>query len=100
MNYDFENITRDHFLAKSRGNSFVKNKVFCCRSCNIIKGDKSIDEFKDFIISTIKKILSDVVKQEWKISKKQILKFKKYTIMLKTVNEIINNNYEPLILFT
>jgi 5-methylcytosine-specific restriction endonuclease McrA len=56
----FEDITRDHFYPKSKGNTLFQNKVFACRFCNSSKGDKSIEEFRESILNIIKtKIISD-----------------------------------------
>jgi len=89
---NFEDITRDHFLPKSKGNNLKNNKIFCCRGCNIIKGDKDLEQFKEFIILKIKTILLNVIKNNWKINDNEINKFKKYSMMLKTVNGVIENN--------
>lgn len=89
---NFEDITRDHFLPKSKGNNLKNNKVFCCRGCNIIKGDKDLQQFKEFIIFKIKSILSNIVKNNWHVTENEIKKFKKYSVMLKTINGVIENN--------
>lgn len=96
----YEDITRDHFLPISGGNTLVNNKVFACRKCNSLKGDKSIDELREFLLSKIADILKNVVKNGWKISHKDLNLIKWYTRILKTTGEIINNNYKPLFIFT
>lgn len=45
---DFDKITRDHFLPKTKGNTFLNNKVFACKLCNNIKGHKTIEELKTY----------------------------------------------------
>lgn len=91
---NFEDITRDHFLPKSKGNNLIKNKVFCCRGCNILKGDKTLVEFKEFLIFNIQKILKSIVRNNWKVNEPQIKKIRKYAAILKTVSAIIENDDE------
>jgi len=98
--FAFSDITRDHFLPISEGNTLVNNKVFACRRCNSLKGDKSIDEFRTFLVNKICNILRSVVDNEWKISKVQIEYIKWYSQVLKTTGEIIENDYKPLHIFT
>ena len=97
---DFSDITRDHFLPVSEGNTLVNNKVFACRKCNSLKGDKSIDEFRKFLLDKICYILKRVVKNEWKMSHKDLTDFRWYSQLLKTTGEIIDNDYKPLVIFT
>lgn len=96
----YENITRDHFLPVSEGNTLVNNKVFACRKCNSLKGNNTIDEFKDFILLKLINILKEVVDNNWIMSEKQLDKFEWYSRILKTIVEIIDNDYKPLIIFT
>jgi len=98
--FPYEEITRDHFLPVSEGNTLVNNKVFACRKCNSLKGDKSIDEFRNYVLFRIADILKTVIKNDWKMSKKQLEDFRWYTLILKTTGEIIENDYKPLVLFT
>lgn len=96
----YEDITRDHFLPKSTGNTLVNNKIFACRKCNSLKGDKSIDEFREYVLEGIRLILRDVVDSGWKMSEIQLLKFRAFTRILKTTGEIIENGYKPFHIFT
>jgi hypothetical protein len=96
----YEDITRDHFLPISEGNTLVNNKVFACRKCNSLKGDKSIDEFKEFLLFKLTDILKEVVKNNWIMTQKQLDTFIWYSRVLKTVGDIINNDYKPLVIFT
>jgi hypothetical protein len=98
--FPYGEITRDHFLPISEGNTLINNKVFACRKCNSLKGDKSIDEFKDFLLLKLTDILKAVVDNNWMMTQKQLDKFTWYSKMLKTVGEIIDNDYKPLIIFT
>lgn len=98
--FPFSDITRDHFLPVSEGNTLVNNKVFACRKCNSLKGDKSVDEFRKFLVDKICQILRDVVQNDWKISKRQVEYMKWYSQLLKTTGEIIDNGYKPLVIFT
>jgi len=49
MELEFENelsFTIDHYLAKSKsGLDIPNNLVFCCRTCNFLKGDKDVEWF-------------------------------------------------------
>jgi hypothetical protein len=99
-NTPYEEITRDHFLPVSEGNTLVNNKVFACRKCNSLKGAKSIEEFKDFLLFKLTEILKEVVDNNWIMSQKQLDKFQWYSKILKTIGEIIDNDNKPLIIFT
>lgn len=96
----YSDITRDHFLPVSQGNTLVNNKVFACRKCNSLKGNKSIDELKEFLLFKLTDILKKVVDNNWMMSQSQLDNFKWYSRILKTVGEIIDNNYKPLFIFT
>ena len=96
----FEDITRDHFLPISEGNTLVNNKIFACRKCNSLKGHKSIDEFQKFLLDKLCAILRKVVENDWKISKEDVALFKWYTRVLVATGEIIDNDYKPLYIFT
>lgn len=96
----YSEMTRDHFLPVSQGNTLVNNKVFACRKCNSLKGDKSIDELRDYLLVKITDILKKVVENNWKISEKDVASIKWYTRILKTTGEIIDNDYKPLFIFT
>lgn len=65
-----------------------------------MKGDKSVDEFRKFLVDKICQILRDVVQNDWKISKRQVEYMKWYSQLLKTTGEIIDNGYKPLVIFT
>lgn len=39
-------VTRDHVKPKSRGG---RRTVLCCRACNNLKGDMTVDEWKRFM---------------------------------------------------
>lgn len=73
----FEDITRDHFYPKSKGNTLFRNKVFACRFCNSSKGDKSIEELKESILFQI---------QRKNITDCRLLIYKKILI---TINQIL-----------
>lgn len=98
--FPYEEITRDHFLPVSAGNTLVNNKVFACRRCNSLKGDKSVDQFREYLLYRISEILKEVVAKDWKITNKQLEDFRWFTRMLKTTGEIIDNDYQPLHIFT
>ena len=54
----YELITRDHFQPLSKGNTFLKNKVFACRYCNSMKGSLNINEFVNDLYIRINKEIS------------------------------------------
>jgi 5-methylcytosine-specific restriction endonuclease McrA len=83
---DFENITRDHFFPKSKGNTLVQNKVFACRFCNSIKGHKSIEEFRESILN---KIQTQVINESKLSIYKRILITIDEIIDLKSIHEIL-----------
>lgn len=49
MDLHFENeysFTIDHYLARSKGGKDISdNLVFCCRDCNLLKGDMSVENY-------------------------------------------------------
>lgn len=96
----FEYITRDHFNPVSEGNTLVDNKVFACRSCNSIKGNKGIPEFKAAIKKRCEKLIVDIRTKDYDITDDQARRLRRYGRILKTLNEIIANDYKPQIIFT
>ena len=48
VHYSF--ITRDHILPVSKGYGFPNNKIFACRLCNNLKGNRSFPEFRDLLV--------------------------------------------------
>ena len=75
--------TIDHILPKSRGGVLSKkNKVYSCMQCNQLKGDKTPDEFLEFMggyLSAMRKELHLVLARNEKIFKKlkRMVKLKK-----------------------
>lgn len=96
----YDLITKDHFNPASKGNTLVNNKLFCCRPCNNIKGDRTIEEFRDLIIKRCCDTLKKVVAQDWKISDYQIKIIKHHVSVLKTLNDIISEDSKLPVLFT
>jgi hypothetical protein len=96
----FEYITRDHFNPVSEGNTLVDNKVFACRSCNSIKGNKGIPEFKAAIKKRCEKLMVEIKESEYQMSEEHVRKLRRCGKIIKTINEIIANDYKPQILFT
>jgi hypothetical protein len=96
----FDEITRDHFEPKSEGNSFTKNKVFSCYKCNQAKASLTIQKFNVLTLKQLCIILRYVVKQDWKISEKQLNTFKYLTARYVTTKKIINNGGKPEMIFT
>lgn len=50
---DFDDFHMDHFYAKSKGGKVHDNLVPACRDCNIMKCDRSIEEFRGKINSLL-----------------------------------------------
>jgi hypothetical protein len=96
----FESITRDHFDPVSKGSNFVNNKVFACRFCNSMKGDKNIIDFKKFIIERADLLLIKIKSKNYNITENQIFKLQKYNRILNSIEEMSKNNYKPKIVFT
>jgi hypothetical protein len=96
----FEYITRDHFNPVSEGNTLIDNKVFACRSCNSIKGNKTILVFKASIKNRCEKLMNEIKQAEYQMSEEHVRKIKRYGKIIKTINEIIANDHKPQILFT
>jgi hypothetical protein len=96
----YDLITKDHFNPVSKGNTLINNKLFCCRPCNNIKGNRTIEEFRDLIIKRCCDTLKKVVAQDWKISDYQIKIIKHHVSVLKTLNDIISEDSKLPVLFT
>ena len=96
----YEDVTIDHFLPKKKGGKQVCNLVYSCHKCNGLKGHKSIEEFREVCFTKIAHILDSVAnKQNWKMSEKQLIKFKRLVAILKSTQIIIKNGCKPLKLF-
>jgi hypothetical protein len=93
-------ITRDHIKPVSKGHVLVNNKIYACRTCNNMKGDRSFEEFRSLMIKRCCDILSKVVKQNWMISDYQINMIKHHVRVINTVTDIINNGNTTSIKFT
>lgn len=46
------NTTYDHIIPKSKGGMTTGNMVACCRGCNGIKWDHSVEVFRDIMRRT------------------------------------------------
>lgn len=91
----FQDVTRDHLIPKAKGGTLLNNSVFSCRKCNVCKGAKTMEEFRDWIIEELKDILRVIVGHKFKATQSQVDKFKHKHRMLMSVVGVINNNYKP-----
>lgn len=96
----FEDITRDHVLPISKGHTLENNKVFACRPCNALKGNRDIEELKTVLLTFSCNILKQVVHQKFKISDSQLQRIRYYVTIMKTLSEMIENGNKPTIIFT
>ncbi len=96
----FSLITRDHLHPRSKGHTFIENKIFACRLCNSLKADKSLEDFQKSMLKKACNLLQAVVNQKFKISEVQLKRLRYYTKVSKKVSEIIDNDNKPSILFT
>lgn len=48
---DFNNFHADHFVAKSKGGEAKQNLVPACPECNLVKGNKDVEEFRRTIFN-------------------------------------------------
>lgn len=47
---DFDDLTLDHIHPSSKGGKTVSENIYpCCHLCNNQKGDKSIEEFRNYL---------------------------------------------------
>lgn len=96
----FDMITRDHIKPASKGNVFINNKIYACRHCNNMKGNRTFEEFKNLLLKRSCYILKQVISQGWKISDLQLTMIRQYSQAIKTVDKIIENNNKTDIYFT
>ena len=96
----FKFITRDHFNPVSKGNTLVNNKVFACRSCNSIKGNKSINEFYDSIRTRIKKYTLEISRKNYETNESDLRKLNRYRKVYNSIKEIQSNDGKPSLIFT
>jgi len=93
-------ITRDHINPKSKGHTFINNKVFACRACNSVKGDKSLEEFQKYMLNKACNMLRAVANQKFMASQDQVDKIKYYTKVSRKVLTILENGGKPDMIFT
>jgi len=97
VHYSF--ITRDHILPVSKGYGFPNNKIFACRLCNNLKGNRSFPEFRDLLVQRSIRILGKLKTENNQI-KKYLTLLRHHTKVLETVDLIIRNNGRLNIFFT
>lgn len=91
-----EGMSRDHFIPKSKGGKQENNIVLCCKPCNVLKSDFTLQEFRDEVIKVIKVVLKQIVDQEFKMTEKQYGTIKRLSVLLKTLGELIEKNFTLL----
>jgi 5-methylcytosine-specific restriction endonuclease McrA len=96
----YEYITKDHFLPVSKGNTLINNKVFACRTCNNIKGNRSLQEFKTLLLKKSSYLLEKELINNTKLSDNDIDIIIHYLKAAKNVENLISNTNHPLVLFT
>jgi hypothetical protein len=94
-----ENATVDHFLPKKDGHKLPGNRVLCCEPCNGTKKRHTIESLRVKLIDNICRTLRDIINQNWKVDDVQLKRLKRWTAMLKTTKEIMDNDYKPLYIF-
>ncbi len=99
-NVKFEHITKDHLLPVSQGHTLIGNKIFACLKCNMMKGNLSIEQFKLKILDRVKEISIRIINNDGKLSKSSLKKINNYTVIEKTLSEVINNGGLPKTIFT
>lgn len=74
MELNFKDFHVDHFIAKSNGGKDKNNRVPACPDCNLIKSDKSLDEFRKEIEEAINKnARSRTIAKYYKLKPRKIL---------------------------
>ena len=99
-NTSYELITRDHFEPVSKGNTLVNNKVFACRPCNNMKGNRTLEQFQSLMIKRSCDILRKVIEQDWKISQQQLDMFRHHVRVINNLEDLISKGSKPETLFT
>ena len=79
---DFNNFHLDHYFPKTNGGKYKDNTVPACIECNILKCDKSIEEFRKSINEEFRKnIHVRLVSKYYDIKPKKIrFYYEKYRI--------------------
>ncbi len=78
----FSKITIDHYRPKSKGGKHENNRLFSCVYCNGLKGNLSIDEFRDRLLLRLKRQHDDHIKNKIRAS-------------INTCSLILNNLIKP-----
>lgn len=99
-NTPYELITRDHFEPLSKGNTLINNKVFACRPCNNMKGNRTLEQFKSLMIKRCCDVLRKVIEQDWKISQEQLDMFRHHVRVINNLEDLISKGSKPENLFT
>lgn len=96
----FEYITRDHFYPVSKGNTLVNNKIFACRLCNSIKGNKEISDFYESIRNRVKKNILKLSIKNYEIDENDIKKLNRLRKISETIKKIKLNGNKPDLIFS
>lgn len=96
----YDLITRDHVKPASKGNLFINNKIFACRSCNNLKGNRTFEEFRFLMIKRCSDILNKIAKKNYKLTDYEVKMLDHHVAVINTLNEIIKNNNQISLVFT
>lgn len=91
----FESITQDHIVPKSKGGKLNNNSVFCCRPCNAAKASLDVEEFKFKVLQKLLAVLRKIVDHKFIASQSDVDKFRHYTKLFKTLDDLQLNNFKP-----
>jgi hypothetical protein len=93
-------ITKDHIYPRSKGWKFTNNKIFACRTCNNIKGNRTFEEFRDLLKKRCQRIRDEIKSDGFRISDNKIFLLEHHEKVISTVEEIIRSDFKLDIVFT
>ena len=86
---DIESATRDHKDPKYKGSSLQNNMAVCCKSCNSLKDDMSLLQFRNFAKSKVSVLYKKG--QNNRLSEQELQDLTKFRSIYNKVSKILAN---------
>ena len=91
----FINITRDHLVPKINGGTLNDGWVFSCIVCNMRKSNMNLEQYIQFSIVSVCKVLRKVVARSYMISQEEIDKIRYYHKVMKSCQQL--STFKPTV---